>query len=402
MPPIRCRTCGAEGQHLTHKCPQGNGGYESASTCEGELLALSEPTGDGSKLEAVVAAEATEAAAKGTEAAVGSEVRVRFITMSGLEFIVLMPRNATVDDLKQCMENASGLEMFSHNLVLGMEVLCGDRLLPLSEAPEEVCIQVVHDAWGSEELDLDLIMVGATLSRDGEWRSQYQALEATVSGEGECPAPFTSFRSCNFPCELQSFLKARGLKTPTALQAYCWPVAASGRDLMCISTTGSGRTLAYIVHAILQLYSAQQTAKYPKVLGLVPTRELCFSVHAEIESLTQKLGLTSICIVGGVPIRPQIEALMRGVHILMSTPGRLVDMLERGVLQLDCCEHVVFEDIDRMVDMGSEPQLRETIAALPRKRQTMCFTSTFAVPVQRLCVDLLTSPVQVRISRVQA
>eukprot|EP00930_Biecheleria_cincta_P032632 TRINITY_DN2262_c0_g3_i2.p1 TRINITY_DN2262_c0_g3~~TRINITY_DN2262_c0_g3_i2.p1 ORF type:complete len:557 (+),score=75.17 TRINITY_DN2262_c0_g3_i2:78-1748(+) len=225
--------------------------------------------------------------------------------------------------------------------------------------------------------------------------------EARVHGDGEVPAPFTSFNSCSFPKPIMASIFSLGFAAPTPIQAYCWPVSSAGRDLIGIAKTGSGKTLAFLLPPFAQ-FLGKRPYHGPSMMVMAPTRELACQIQLEAEKFGRKIGIYSVCVYGGAPRGPQLREMRNGTHLVVGTPGRLNDFLEGGQLRLDCCSHVVLDEADRMLDMGFEPQIRTLIQAIPSDRQTMMFSATWPREVRRLAADYLRRPVHIQIGSHEA
>lgn len=159
-------------------------------------------------------------------------------------------------------------------------------------------------------------------------------------------------------------VKAQGFTAPTAIQAQGWPMALSGRDVVGIAETGSGKTLTYCLPAIVHI-NAQPLLSLgdgPIVLILAPTRELAVQIQAEVTKFGKTSRIRNTCVYGGVPRGGQIRDLARGVEVCIATPGRLIDMLESGKTNLRRVTYLVLDEADRMLDMGFEPQIRKMYA----------------------------------------
>lgn len=173
------------------------------------------------------------------------------------------------------------------------------------------------------------------------------SLQITVSGNG-CPAPIQSFEETNFPESVMKEMQRQAFTQPTAIQSQGWPIALSGRDLVGIAQTGSGKTLAYMLPAIVHIQHQKrlQRGEGPICLVLAPTRELA----QQIQSVTSEFGqqtnplVRNTCIFGGSPKGPQARDLDRGVEVVIATPGRLIDFLERGITNLARCTYLVLDE----------------------------------------------------------
>ncbi|KFZ38029.1 RNA helicase [Shewanella mangrovi] len=193
---------------------------------------------------------------------------------------------------------------------------------------------------------------------------------------------------------LQS-LEHQGINTPTPIQEAAIPVALAGKDLMASSKTGSGKTFAFLLPALQRVISTKALSKQdPRVLILLPTRELANQVYAELRSLVANTQYRAVSILGGENFNDQAKALARSPHFIVATPGRLADHLEQRHLYLNGLELLILDEADRMLDLGFAPQLRAiNSAADHRKRQTLMFSATLAhEEVQALAGELLKEP----------
>ena len=170
-----------------------------------------------------------------------------------------------------------------------------------------------------------------------------------------------------------------------------------GRDVIGVAKTGSGKTLGSLGPAFKLLcgegYPKPCQACAPKVLVLAPTRELATQIEDEARKFGGPLGVKSVCCYGGAPKGPQMASLRQGAHVCIATPGRLNDFLEAGVVDLYACRYLVFDEADRMLDMGFEPQIRRIVQRCPDRRQTLFFTATWPREVRSLASEFLSEPV---------
>ncbi|CAK0885704.1 unnamed protein product, partial [Prorocentrum cordatum] len=227
--------------------------------------------------------------------------------------------------------------------------------------------------------------------------SETDLTEAKVWGKGEIAQPYTTFNSCSFPKQIMASIHALGFAAPTPIQAYCWPVSQSGRDLIGIAKTGSGKTLAFLLPPFTTFLGSRPDYNGPQMLIMAPTRELACQIQAEAEKFGRRIGVLSVCVYGGAPRGPQLRDMRQGRHVIVGTPGRLNDYLEGGQLRLGVCKYLVLDEADRMLDMGFEPQIRTIINAIPPGRQTAMFSATWPKEVRKLSADYLRDPVHIQI-----
>ncbi|KAJ9632445.1 ATP-dependent RNA helicase dbp2 [Taxawa tesnikishii (nom. ined.)] len=220
----------------------------------------------------------------------------------------------------------------------------------------------------------------------------------TVQGRN-VPKPVETFDEAGFPGYVMSEVKAQGFANPTPIQSQGWPMALSGRDVVGIAETGSGKTLTYTLPAIVHINAQPllSPGDGPIVLILAPTRELAVQIQAEISKFGKSSRIRNTCVYGGVPKGPQIRDLARGVEVCIATPGRLIDMLEAGKTNLRRVTYLVLDEADRMLDMGFEPQIRKIVSQIRPDRQTCMWSATWPKEVRQLATDFLNDYIQVNI-----
>lgn len=198
-------------------------------------------------------------------------------------------------------------------------------------------------------------------------------------------------------------VKAQGFSAPTAIQSQGWPMALSGRDVVGIAETGSGKTLTYCLPAIVHINAQPLLAPGdgPIVLVLAPTRELAVQIQQEVAKFGKSSRIRNTCVYGGVPKGPQVRDLSRGVEVLIATPGRLIDMLETGKTNLRRVTYLVLDEADRMLDMGFEPQIRKILSQIRPDRQTCMWSATWPKEVRQLASDFLNDFIQVNIGSLE-
>lgn len=200
-------------------------------------------------------------------------------------------------------------------------------------------------------------------------------------------------------------LKTEGYTQPTPIQQQAIPQVAAGKDLLGCAQTGTGKTAAFALPILQELYNNPRPAtKRPgiRVLVLTPTRELAIQIDESFGSYGRHTNLKHAVIFGGVSQHPQEATLRRGVDILTATPGRLLDLMNQGIIRLDTIEIFVLDEADRMLDMGFIHDMRKVIAKLPEKRQTLFFSATMPPEIQKLADTLLRNPVKVEVTPVSS
>ncbi len=209
-----------------------------------------------------------------------------------------------------------------------------------------------------------------------------------------------SFDDLGLSPVIKQNLHILGYRVPTPVQAKAIPLALEGRDVLGSAQTGTGKTAAFglpmIERLLLRSEPTPLVPRRPRALVLAPTRELALQVKESLGGFGTKTGLRSVAIFGGVGMQPQIDALKRGVHIVVATPGRLIDHMEQRMVDLSAVEILTIDEADRMMDMGFLPPLRRILAALPKQRQTMLFSATFPEAIRSLAVKFMVNPVEVQ------
>jgi superfamily II DNA/RNA helicase len=201
----------------------------------------------------------------------------------------------------------------------------------------------------------------------------------------------TSFARLGVAEDLLEVLENQGITSPFPIQELSIPDALAGRDICGRAKTGSGKTLAFGLPIVERLHKA--SARRPVALVLVPTRELCVQVSEALDPLCRARGFSLLSIYGGVSMKHQIDTLAGGVEVVVATPGRLLDLAERKVLQIDQVEMVVIDEADQMADMGFLPQVRFAMRQIKSKHQTFLFSATLDGPVGNLISAYTDDPV---------
>jgi len=198
-------------------------------------------------------------------------------------------------------------------------------------------------------------------------------------------------------------VRASGYETPTAIQAQAIPVVLEGHDLLGGAQTGTGKTAAFVLPMLHKLSLGQSVqnkfgGKGIRALVLTPTRELAAQVEESVKTYGQFLDLSSTVIFGGVGMNPQISRVKKGVDILVATPGRLLDLLQQGVLDLGQVQMLVLDEADRMLDMGFIHDVKKVLAVVPKEKQSLLFSATFSDEIRELAATLLKNPQSVQVT----
>lgn len=199
-----------------------------------------------------------------------------------------------------------------------------------------------------------------------------------------------SFSELNLSKQLLKALGDIGFEKPTPIQAKAFPIIMSGRDAIAIAQTGTGKTFSYLLPLLRQLTYSEQ--RQPRVLIVVPTRELVVQVVNEITKLTKYMSVRTLGVYGGVKTTDQRQQVYNGVDVLVATPGRLMDLYLSRVLQLNNIKKLVIDEVDEMLNLGFRPQLLQIMEALPAKRQNLLFSATLTEEVEKMISTYFNTP----------
>jgi superfamily II DNA/RNA helicase len=208
-----------------------------------------------------------------------------------------------------------------------------------------------------------------------------------------------SFSHLGLSAKVLSAIESAGYKTPTPIQEQAIPHVLARRDVLGIAQTGTGKTAAFVLPMLTMLEQGRARARMPRTLILEPTRELAAQVAESFEKYGKNHKLNVALIIGGVSFDDQNAKLLRGVDVLIATPGRLLDHSERGKLLLSGCELLIIDEADRMLDMGFIPDIERIGKLVPFTRQTLFFTATMPPEIQRIADTFLHNPVRVEVSK---
>ncbi|GAB2293642.1 DEAD-box ATP-dependent RNA helicase 35 [Dionaea muscipula] len=233
-----------------------------------------------------------------------------------------------------------------------------------------------------------------------------------VDGE-DPPPPIKNFKDMRFPEPILKKLKAKGIVQPTPIQVQGLPVILSGRDMIGIAFTGSGKTLVFVLPLIMMALQEEVTmpivpGEGPFGLVVCPSRELARQTYEVVEQFLAPLHevgypeLRPLLCIGGVDMRSQLEVVKKGVHIVVATPGRLKDMLAKKKMNLDNCRYLCLDEADRLVDLGFEDDIREVFDHFKAQRQTVLFSATMPTKIQNFARSALVKPVVVNVGRAGA
>jgi len=212
-----------------------------------------------------------------------------------------------------------------------------------------------------------------------------------------------SFESLGLSPVLLRALAEQGYTTPTPIQSAAIPVALGGRDLLAGAQTGTGKTAAFALPLLQTLFTDAVTPlngkRKVRALILTPTRELAAQVHESLRTYAKHLRVFSTTIFGGVSMGPQMDALRRGVDVIVATPGRLIDHMERRTVDLSGIEILVLDEADRMLDMGFLPAIKRILGVLPKQqRQTLLFSATFSDEIKQIAAQFMRNPAEIQVA----
>ncbi|XP_078122141.1 putative ATP-dependent RNA helicase DDX46 isoform X1 [Sander vitreus] len=222
-----------------------------------------------------------------------------------------------------------------------------------------------------------------------------------VKGKG-CPKPIKTWVQCGVSMKILGAMRKHGYEKPTPIQAQAIPAIMSGRDLIGIAKTGSGKTIAFLMPMFRHIMDQRplEESEGPISIIMTPTRELALQITKECKKFSKQLGLRVVCVYGGTGISEQIAELKRGAEIIVCTPGRMIDMLGANsgrVTNLRRVTYVVLDEADRMFDMGFEPQVMRIVDNVRPDRQTVMFSATFPRAMEALARRILAKPIEVQV-----
>ncbi len=222
-----------------------------------------------------------------------------------------------------------------------------------------------------------------------------------MTAVSEIVLPIT-FESLGLAAPILEAIKAAGYTEPTPVQARAVPEAIKGRDLLVSSQTGSGKTAAFMLPALQKLTQQhEKPGRGPRILVLTPTRELAVQVTKAADTYGRNLRVKTLSVVGGMPYPLQNRMLKNGVDILVATPGRMLDQMNSGRIDLSRLQFLVLDEADRMLDMGFKDDLEAILAKVPKTRQTMLFSATIEPGIVRLASSFLRDPLRIAVDTAQ-
>ncbi|KAJ7977676.1 DEAD-box ATP-dependent RNA helicase [Quillaja saponaria] len=228
-----------------------------------------------------------------------------------------------------------------------------------------------------------------------------KSLAIRVSGF-DVPRPIKTFEDCGFSPQLMNSIKKQGYEKPTSIQCQALPIVLSGRDVIGIAKTGSGKTAAFVLPIIVHIMDQPELEKEEGPIGVIcaPTRELAHQIYLEAKKFAKSHGIRVSAVYGGMSKLEQFKELKAGCEIVVATPGRLIDMLKMKALTMLRATYLVLDEADRMFDLGFEPQIRSIVGQLRPDRQTLLFSATMPHRVEKLAREILTDPIRVTVGEV--
>ncbi|KAG2693309.1 hypothetical protein I3843_08G085800 [Carya illinoinensis] len=228
-----------------------------------------------------------------------------------------------------------------------------------------------------------------------------KSLAIRVSGF-DVPKPIKTFEETGFSPQLMNAIKKQGYEKPTSIQCQALPIVLSGRDIIGIAKTGSGKTAAFVLPMIVHIMDQPELEKEEGPIGVIcaPTRELAHQIYLEAKKFSKSNGIRVSAVYGGMSKFDQLKELKAGCEIVVATPGRLIDMIKMKALTMLRATYLVLDEADRMFDLGFEPQVRSIVGQIRPDRQTLLFSATMPRKVEKLAREILTDPVRVTVGEV--
>lgn len=228
-----------------------------------------------------------------------------------------------------------------------------------------------------------------------------KSLAIRVSGF-DVPRPIKAFEDCGFSQQLMNAITKQGYEKPTPIQCQALPIVLSGRDIIGIAKTGSGKTAAFVLPMIVHVMDQPELAKEEGPIGVIcaPTRELAHQIYLETKKFAKSHGIRVSAVYGGMSKLDQFKELKSGCEIVVATPGRLIDMLKMKALTMSRATYLVLDEADRMFDLGFEPQIRSIVGQIRPDRQTLLFSATMPRKVEKLAREILSDPIRVTVGEV--
>lgn len=205
------------------------------------------------------------------------------------------------------------------------------------------------------------------------------------------------FEDSNFEPIIKENLASMGFRRPTDIQFKAIPPILKGEDVLAIAQTGTGKTAAFVI-PVVNILLKEKNQGGIRCMVMVPTRELALQITEVFESISKGSGIKVLCVYGGVEQDPQIQKLSRGIDILVATPGRMFDLASQGYIQLDKIKILILDEADHMLDLGFIHEIRQLVAQLPKRRQTLFFSATINHEIKKLAYSMVNQAIRIQIS----
>jgi superfamily II DNA/RNA helicase len=270
---------------------------------------------------------------------------------------------------------------------------------PVSATPEPLLVDHADEQAGEQGGDRQETLAEQAMDTDDDAAAARDEDAHEQSADGEPVDEINGFADLGLSGEIQRALLEKGYRQPTPIQAQAIPTVLMGRDVLGCAQTGTGKTASFVLPMLDILSGSRSRARMPRSLILEPTRELALQVAENFVQYGKYLKLTHALLIGGESLNDQKDVLMKGVDVLIATPGRLMDLFERGGLLLTDTALLVIDEADRMLDMGFIPDVEKIVGFLPKTRQTLFFSATMAPEIRRLADAFLQNPKEITVSR---
>ncbi|XP_052185755.1 DEAD-box ATP-dependent RNA helicase 24 isoform X2 [Diospyros lotus] len=278
-----------------------------------------------------------------------------------------------------------------------------DNPIVLDKKKIEPILPLDHSSMEYEPFNKDFYEEKPTISgmSDQDVVEYRKSLAIRVSGF-DVPRPIKTFEDCGFSVELMKMIAKQAYERPTPIQCQALPIVLSGRDIIGIAKTGSGKTAAFVLPMIVHIMDQPELGKEEGPIGVIcaPTRELAHQIYLEAKKFAKSHGIRVSAVYGGMSKLEQFKELKAGCEIVVATPGRLIDMLKMKALKMFRTTYLVLDEADRMFDLGFEPQIRSIVGQIRPDRQTLLFSATMPRKVEKLAREILTDPVRVTVGEV--
>ncbi|CAG7881242.1 unnamed protein product [Brassica rapa] len=257
-----------------------------------------------------------------------------------------------------------------------------------------------HSSVDYEPINKDFYEEVESIARMSEQEAldYRKSLGIRVSGF-DVPKAVKTFEDCGFSTQIMSAIKKQAYEKPTTIQCQALPVVLSGRDVIGIAKTGSGKTAAFVLPMIVHIMDQPELQREEGPIGVIcaPTRELAHQIFLEAKKFSKAYGLRVSAVYGGMGKHEQLKELKVGCEIVVATPGRLIDMLKMKALTMMRASYLVLDEADRMFDLGFEPQVRSIVGQIRPDRQTLLFSATMPWKVEKLAREILSDPIRVTV-----